>query len=342
MIPVLGQVALIALACSLAVGGLGWWALQALGHRSVTASISVVVLVAVLAADLSMIAVAVDMFLSGHDLSLLLVVGAVAGIVSLTVALSLGRALARRSTWAAAARERERRLEDSRREVSAWISHDLRTPLAGVRAMAEALEDGVVDDPQTRHRYHAQIRAEADRMSGLVNDLFALSRIHAGALQLTLEQVALGDVVSDAVASAAPLAAAKGVQLVAEPTRYPTVAASEPELGRVLLNLLSNAIRHTPTGCTISVEGGADSDGAWIAVADACGGISERDLPRLFDSSYRGQTARTPSEATDHRGAGLGLAIAHGLVEAHHGAITVANIADGCRFIIRLPIRADG
>lgn len=338
MLVVLIQVALIALACSVAVGALGWWTLRALQERSVTASITVIVLVAVLASELSMVAVAADMFLSQHDLTLQLVVGGAAGIVSLSVALSLGRALARRSTWAAAARERERQLEQSRREVSAWVSHDLRTPLAGLRAMAEALEDGIIEDAATQHRYHTQIRTEADRMSRLVDDLFALSRIHAGALELSLEQVALGDVVSDAVASAGPLAAAKGVRLIAERTAYPAIAASEPELGRVLLNLLTNAIRHTPAGRTISVEGGADEDDAWIAVADGCGGISAADLPRVFESSFRGEEARTPPAAPGQHGAGLGLAIARGFVDAHHGQITVANIAGGCRFLVRLPL----
>jgi len=340
VILVLARVALIALACSVVVGAAGWWALRTLQSRSVTASVAVVVLVAVLAAELSMIAVALDMFLSWHDLNLLLVVGAVAAIVSLAVALSLGRGLARRSTWADAARERERQLEESRREVSSWVSHDLRTPLAGLRAMAEALEDGIVDDPATQHRYHAQIRAEADRMSGLVNDLFLLSQIQVGALPLTLEQVTLADVVSDAVASATPVAAAKGVELVAEPAGYPTVAASEPELGRVLLNLLSNAIRHTPAGHAITIDGGTDSDSTWIAVADCCGGISELDLPRVFESSFRGGTARTPTEVGEPRGAGLGLAIARGIVEAHHGAITVHNVTGGCRFVVYLPILA--
>lgn len=336
MIGALVEVGLIALGCSLGVGALGWWALRLLGQRSVTASISVVVLVAVLTVTLSVVAVAVAMFLSAHDLTLVLMIGGIAGLVSLGVALRLGQTLARRSTWAAEARQRERQLEDSRREVTAWVSHDLRTPLAGLRAMAEALEDGIVDDVETRHRYHTQIRIEADRMARLVDDLFELSRINAGAMRLTLAQVPLGDVISDAVASAGPVAAAKGVRLVAEPTRYPAVAASEPELGRVLANLLSNAIQYTPTDGTVTVEGGADSGEAWVAVADGCGGIPEQDLPRVFESSFRGEAARSP---IDRRGAGLGLAIARGLVEAHRGAITVSNVEHGCRFVVRLPAR---
>src|SRR5207253_6633093 len=101
----------------------------------------------------------------------------------------------------AESRERERALERSRRELVAWVSHDLRTPLAGLRAMAEALEDGVATDPA---RYHHRIRVEADRLAALVDDLFELSRIQAGALRLTLERVPVADVVSDALASAQP------------------------------------------------------------------------------------------------------------------------------------------
>ena len=109
-------------------------------------------------------------------------------------------------------------MEASRRELVAWVSHDLRTPLAGLRAMAEALEDGVVADPETVAEYHRRIRLETDRLTGFVDDLFELSRINAGALRLSLTAVPLGDLVSDAVASAEPVAAARGVRLVAAAT----------------------------------------------------------------------------------------------------------------------------
>ena len=108
----------------------------------------------------------------------------------------------------AESRERERRLEESRRELVAWVSHDLRTPLAGLRAMAEALEDGMADDPA---RYHRQIRAEVDRMVRMVDDLFELSRIHAGdAARCTPEPVSLGDLVGDALAARRPARARQG------------------------------------------------------------------------------------------------------------------------------------
>ena len=227
--------------------------------------------------------------------------------------------------------------EDSRRQLVAWVSHDLRTPLSGIRAMVEALEDGVVDDPETVARYYRTMGRETDRLAGLVDDLFELSRIQAGALNLDLEQIALDELISDAVAGVSIAAAAKGVELrgeVASPT--PVVELSISEMARVVRNLLDNAIRHTPRGGTVWVDAelGDDRQTALVSVRDGCGGIPAPDLPRVFELAYRGDTARTPGDG----GAGLGLAVARGLVEAHHGEISVRNEGQGCRFTIRLPL----
>src|SRR5262249_44548098 len=184
----------------------GWLVLRWLRGRSITAAICVVVGVTLLSVLAGVVAVAQGMFISQHDVNVLLVVVALAGAVSLGVGAWLGRRLAAEAMWADEVRERERQMEANRRELVAWVSHDLRTPLAGLRAMAEALEDGVVTDPETVATYHTRIRTETDRMASLVDDLFELSRINAGALRLTLDSVSLGDVVSDAVASAAPVA----------------------------------------------------------------------------------------------------------------------------------------
>ncbi len=340
-------VGLVALACSGAVALVGLLALRLLRGRSVTVHVGTLVALTVASVVAGVVAVGEAMFISDHDLTVLFIVLGVAGLVSLAVGLWAGRRLARESVWAREARDRERQLERSRREVIAWVSHDLRTPLAGMRAMAEALEDGVVSDTTTVRDYHRRIRVETDRMAGLVDDLFEMSRINAGALRLTLAAVSLADVVSDAVATADPLARAKGVRLVAQHAGYGLVRGSEPELGRVLANLLLNAIRHTPADSVVTVTGGADSDGGWIEVTDGCGGIPEEDLPRVFDMAFRGEAARTPVSTTvvsngngTHAGGGLGLAIARGLVEAHHGEIGVVNVEDGCRFTVRLPAPA--
>ncbi|MGI5245281.1 sensor histidine kinase [Dactylosporangium sp. CA-139066] len=326
---------LLALGGSLPVGLAGLVALRALRGRSVTAHIVVILLVTVLGVLAGIVGAAMRMFISDHDLHVLLIVVGTAATVSLAVGLWSGRRLARASMWAAEARERERAAEARRRELVAWVSHDLRTPLAGLRAMAEALDDGVVSDPETVADYHRRISAETDRMAALVDDLFELSRINAGALRLSLADVPLGDVVSDAIASATPLAAAEGIHIVASPSSgWPVVRGSVPELSRVVNNLIRNAIRYTPPDGTVTVTGGQDAGGGWLSVSDTCGGIPEADLPRVFDVAFRGAPARTPGKEA---GGGLGLAIVRGLVEAHQGAVAVDNVGDGCRFVVRLP-----
>jgi signal transduction histidine kinase len=235
--------------------------------------------------------------------------------------------------------DRAAALDRSRRELVAWVSHDLRTPLAGIRAMVEAIEDGVVEDTETVARYHRTIRQETERLAHLVDDLFELSKIHAGALALDLQQVPLDDLMSDALACASVPARAKGVELRGVMNRpSPVVTLSTPEMARVVRNLLDNAIRHTPAGRTIRVEAGIDETGtaARVSVLDACGGIPEHELDQVFETAYRGDAARTPGDG----GAGLGLAVARGLVEAHHGDISVHNEDGGCRVLVRLPLSA--
>jgi signal transduction histidine kinase len=357
---------------ALAVAAAGLVLLHASRERSLHLSVLLVAVVPVLAVLTGAVAAGAAMFFSGHDLQVLLVIAAIAGSVAVATGVvltrhvvagsrSLGiasaglsdgtyrspdvplpaelaeldRQLAEMSVRLENSRRRERALEDSRRELVAWVSHDLRTPLAGIRAMAEALEDAVIDDPATIDTYHARIRREADRLSGMVTDLFELSRIHASALNLELQEVSLADVLSDAVATAQPVGAAKGVDVCAEhPAGVPTVRASVPELSRVMSNLLSNAVRHTPTGGRVRVTSHVEGDDVVVGVADACGGIPEADLPRLFDVAFRGSAARTPEH---NGGAGLGLAIAKGLVEAHGGTIDIANHGAGCCASVRLP-----
>ncbi len=307
--------------------------------RSITAHICLLLAVTLLTAYAGIVAVAKGMFIETHDLNVLGVVLLITGAISLSVGVWLGRRLAHDAMWADEARARERTIEASRRELVAWVSHDLRTPLAGMRAMAEALEDGVVTDAATVADYHRRIRVETDRMAQLVDDLFELSRINAGAMRLSLGNVPLGDVVSDAVASAEPLATAKRITLHADPAEWPSVRGSEPELARIVANLLRNAIRYTPSDGSVTISGGRDDKGGWLSVTDACGGIPEEDLPRVFDVAFRGEVARTPATNHDHDGpgGGLGLAIVRGLVEAHHGEVAVRNVGDGCQFLVRLP-----
>jgi signal transduction histidine kinase len=244
----------------------------------------------------------------------------------------LRRELTSTAARLAESRERERALERSRRELVAWVSHDLRTPLAGLRAMAEALEDGVATDPA---RYHLQIRMSVDRLAAMVDDLFEMSRIHAGALRLSLERVPLMDLVDEAVIGADPLARACGVALEADVRTPLAVRVDARELSRALTNLVANAIRHTPSDGAVRVEASERDGHAVLAVVDACGGIPEDDLDRVFEVAWRGTAARTPEPLV---GAGLGLAIVRGIVEAHSGEVDVRNVVGGCRFEVRLPV----
>lgn len=238
-----------------------------------------------------------------------------------------------------ASARRERSLDASRRELVAWVSHDLRTPLASIRAMSEALEDGVVSDPDTVGRYHRTIRAEVERLTGMVDDLFRLSRIHAGLINLQVEPASLSDLVSDAVSLATPVAQAKGVRLTGQvPDGDVSVTLAIPEFLRVLRNLLDNALRHTPEGGEVSVQMGASPTEAVVAVRDGCGGIPEPELGRVFELGYRGDSARSPGSS---KRAGLGLAIAQGLVSAHGGRLLVDNEAQGCCFTVHLPLPPD-
>ena len=236
-------------------------------------------------------------------------------------------------------RARERGLEASRRELVAWVSHDLRTPLAGLRAMAEALEDEVVVDPREVSRYHSQIRVEAERLATMIGDLFELSKIHSGALRLSPRLVGLEELVAEVVASAEPVARAKGLRVAGSAVRGMPVLIDTAEMGRAVRNLVSNAIRHTPPSGVIEVLGEIRSGMATVSVADECGGIPPDDLPRVFDIAFRGESARTPGPSG---GAGLGLSIARGIVEAHSGQIGVRNAGPGCEFVIKLPLARTG
>ena len=233
-------------------------------------------------------------------------------------------------------RARERALEASRRELVAWVSHDLRTPLAGLRAMAEALEDEVVVDPREVSHYHSQLRIEADRLAAMIDDLFELSKIHAGTLRLQPRLVGLEDLIAEVLASTEPVARAKGIRLTGSAVRGMPVLIDTAEMGRAVRNLVSNAIRHTPAGGTIEVLGEIQSGMATVSVADQCGGIPPEDLPRVFDVAFRGESARTPDPSGG--GAGLGLSIARGIVETHSGQIGVRNTGPGCQFVIKLPL----
>ena len=363
------QIFLIAAGCTSAVGLAGMGVIRLLRRASLHLSIQASGAVPVLAIVAGTLGTAEAMFLSRHDLGVVVMVCVIAGVVASAFSWLLGRqvtsgsaalrqaarslgeagqfrppvlplaaefaALSRELTDTSAklaeSRAKERALEQSRRQLVAWVSHDLRTPLAGLRAMAEALEDGLAADPP---RYHKQMRAEAERLATMVDDLFELSRIQSGALRLSSDQIVLGDLVSDVLASTEALAREHGVRLDGRATGQLSVRADPRELSRALTNLLANAIRHTPPGGCVHVEARPEDGDALLAVADGCGGIPEGDLTHVFDLAWRGTDARSPGPDS---GAGLGLAIVRGVVEAHRGSVRVLNSGDGCCFEMRLP-----
>ncbi|MBN8591261.1 MAG: HAMP domain-containing histidine kinase [Anaerolineae bacterium] len=238
----------------------------------------------------------------------------------------------------AAADSERRALEQTRRDLIAWVSHDLRTPLSALRLLMSALNDDVVEDAATRQRYARTALREIDNLSQLINDLFELAQMDAGRIELLKEATPLSDLLSDTLSSLMPVAAEAGVQLSGEVQPGIGLVKLDPQkIGRVLTNLISNSVRHTPAGGMVKVEARRSANGIEILVRDNGEGIPAADLPHIFDRFYRGEPARM-RDKDGQRGAGLGLAIVRGLVEAHGGQIKVeSQPGQGSTFSIVVP-----
>jgi signal transduction histidine kinase len=266
----------------------------------------------------------------------------IVSVVTIPAAVMLARYQARRTVWEQEIRDSERAAEQSRRRLIAFVSHDLRTPLAGIRAVSEAIADGVVPDDEI-HAHAKHVEQESIRLSEMVDDLFEMSKINAGAVQPAYDKVALDEVVDDVLAAHRIAAERAGVQLKADLPDQPVhVVGSDRALLRVLSNLVANAIAHTPAGGRVELALGTDENGAWARVDDTGVGIDEADLPKVFDVAYRGSNRRVPrSDPSLPSGSGLGLAIAAGLVQAHRGTLSARNLDTGARFEVRLPLAAE-
>ncbi|CAB4685352.1 MAG: HAMP domain-containing protein [Actinobacteria bacterium] len=221
-------------------------------------------------------------------------------------------------------------LFDARRQLVAWASHDLRTPLTAMQASLEALEDGLVDPKEYVPALHAQVRL----LSGIVDDLFELARIDAGVLAIVTQNVVLDELVSGCLEGLAPEAASRGVRLGAELGQtLPPVECAPEKIERVLYNLLTNALRHTPPDGSVVVTAKADGDRVEIAVEDTGEGIAPERAERIFDRFWKADASRRPG------GSGLGLAIARGLIDAHGGRIWAeARREGGTRVVFTLPV----
>ena len=233
-----------------------------------------------------------------------------------------------------AADQKQRDLDNMRRDLIAWVSHDLQTPLASMRAILEAITDGVVDDPETVKRYLNTAQRDVRNLSALIDDLFQMAQLDAGGFPLNKAQSSLSDLVSDTLESFTELAKQQeitlegNVELDVDPVHMDTQA-----IGRVLNNLIGNALRHTLKG-RVSVWVRRSSEGVEVTVSDTGEGIREEDLQHIFERFYRGEKSRNRGTG----GAGLGLAIARGIVRAHGGDIKVeSQIGKGTQFTFYIP-----
>jgi signal transduction histidine kinase len=233
--------------------------------------------------------------------------------------------------WLALEERSRRQVEEARRGLVAAVSHDLRTPLASLRLLVESIDDGVATG-ETRDRYLAEIRTHVAVLSDLIDDLFELSRIEAGEISWSIRQVELGPLIDETVAAMRAQADARGVRVAADLPADGLLASADAEkLQRVLFNLIQNAIRHTPADGSVTVRARALGKGVEVEVDDEGEGIAAADAGRVFEPFYRGDAAR------GEEGAGLGLAIAKAIVEAHGGRIWLERGVPGTR--VRFTLR---
>jgi signal transduction histidine kinase len=249
---------------------------------------------------------------------------------------SLARTFNQMAKQLQAADQRQRELESLRRDLIAWVSHDLQTPLASMRAILEALSDGVVEDPDTVQRYLNTAQRDVRSLSALIDDLFQMAQLDAGGFPLHSADASISDLISDTLESFTQLAKQGDLSLEGnvdphvDPVHMDTQA-----IGRVLNNLIGNALRHTPAQGRVSVWVRRTGKGVEVTVSDTGEGIRAEDLPRVFERFYRGDASRSRTRGT---GAGLGLAIARGIVQAHGGDITVeSRTGMGTQFTFHIP-----
>ncbi|MGR2752467.1 sensor histidine kinase [Agromyces arachidis] len=355
----------VSAAIAAGVGFLAWLLLRRFAWAPIVVHLVTVVVAAVASVVGGVLVATQAMYLSDHDAQIALAIAVTSGVVAILTASILGAEIARAArvlrsaaedlgrgvpvesrpvpigefravldelaasdARIRAAREEVERQEQARRELVTRVAHDLRVPLAGIRAQAEALQDGLAPDPD---RYLARIASQVDRLDALVADLFAVSQIDAGALRLRTERLSLADVASDAVSELRGLADGAGVRLdlVVSPDASSTVEGDALQLGRAVANLLANALQHTPAGGRIAVTVDGGGDEVRLAVADTGPGFAEEDLAHAFEAGWRGSSARSPHRLDVTGGAGLGLAIVRGIARAHGGDASASNAPEG-------------
>ena len=233
-------------------------------------------------------------------------------------------------------------LERERRDLTVAISHDLRTPLASLRAMVEALVDGVVVGEKESQRYYAAMRREIDRLGGMIDDLFELSKIDAGALELDIQALPVEEIAAEVVAGMEAQARRLSIELTLDvQSSLPKALVDGRRIERAISNLVRNALEHTAAGGRVKVSLRPEADWIVLSISDNGSGIDPSQLPRVWERFYRTQTSRSRSAETGDDGAGLGLAIVRGFVEAHGGRVEAASRPhEGSTFTMRLPVPA--
>jgi signal transduction histidine kinase len=231
--------------------------------------------------------------------------------------------------------KKQRELEQMRADLIAWVGHDLQTPLASIRAILEALSDGVVDEPEMVGRYLKTAQRDVSSLSSLIDDLFQMAQLNAGGFKLDRNASSLADLISDTLESFSEMAARQHIKLEGSvDSNVDPVTMDTQRIGRVLNNLIGNALRHTPADGEVNVTVRRSARGVEVTVSDSGEGIRAEDLPHIFDSFYRGEKSRSRTTG----GAGLGLAISRGIVQAHGGELKVQSEAGrGSQFTFTLP-----
>lgn len=221
-----------------------------------------------------------------------------------------------------AAERKKTEVEMLRRNLVAWAGHDLRTPLTSIRAILEALADGLVEDEETRQRYFRTALADIESLSHLIDDLFEMSQIDTGGLKMNLEPGNIADLVSDSLEKFSEQARRKNLHLEGHVGQgIGLVRMDEKRISRVLANLIANGLRHTAPGGTVQVLVESSTKDIKVSVQDTGEGIQPGDLPFVFEQFYRGEKSRNRSTG----GAGLGLSIAKGIVQAHGGQVGIES-----------------
>jgi signal transduction histidine kinase len=236
--------------------------------------------------------------------------------------------------------EQKRLLEQTRRDLIAWVSHDLRTPLTSMRVMIESLVDGVIADDETQKRYLHSSLSEIEHLNHLIDDLFELAKLDVGHIDLNLQPTAIGDLISDTLSAMSEKARKKQITLDGRIALDVDIVQCAPDkIQRVLHNLIDNALQYTPSGENVRVRAYHCNVGIQVDVNNTGMTIPEDVLPNLFESFYRGERSRTTSN-DGTRGTGLGLAIARGFIEAHQGHIWAESTdSAGTTFSFILPHR---